>query len=564
MLKLHLEPHCERWPSYTLAAPNHFLSLFDFNKETYTRVLWWKVGDKISKSKLKTHCLLGFKHLKSSTPTKQRGDWYDFKLKSKVKHTISGETRSSTDCFFTPNEFFVWQKTSNLASLHANWLDIDIEPPQYSGRETTRQAVALRFERVLSEVKSLLLAANIPPPSGYVSSGSGGVHLYWIYDPVNAYRKTVKVWRMIADALCEPLTNQSNRIWEVDSNASNRPGGLLRLPGTLHSETSCQVLGYTGGGLYQFEQLAASLGIKVTKLEPANKVHSKSCQPRTLMSGSIQRISQGKHTIGQWWFKIYSNICSHFRRLGHVPKGKRNYFLLICYVALQHMCKSKEEAYERLKTLNSDLVGWSESELASSMKTASETHYKFRKETVAKYLENCLKMDTDFLFQPSSIPLTKAEIQRRQSKAGKQTAIARRKGTLDKLSRHYGSLIQNNEKVTQEVLAQRVGCSVRTVRRYWQELLSSPQLPQARFTQANVTEDNRCPSIYPPSLKLSASRKEIQINYSLEPVELSELGRKCCQRLWTNLVGGLSVPKLSISLVNTEGCYAVNSQIHRL
>lgn len=545
MLKHHLKPDHERWPSYTLAAPNHFLSLLDFNKEIYTRVLWCKASDKSGKFKFKTHCLLGFKHLKSSIPTKQCGDWYDFKLKSKVKHTISGETRSSTDCYFTPNEFFVWRKTSNLASLHANWIDIDlIEPLQYSDREATRQAVALRGERVLSEVKSLLLAASIPPPSGYVLSGSGGVHLYWIYDPVDAYRQTVKVWRMIAGALCKPLKKHSNRTWKVDCNASKRPAGLLRLPGTLHGETSCQVLGYTGGGLYQFEQLAALLGIKVTKLEPANKVHSKSCRPRTLISSSIQCMSPGKHTIGQWWFKIYSHICSHFRRLGRVPEGQRSYFLLICYVALLHMCKSKDEAYERLKTLNSDLVGWEESELASSMKTASETHYKFRKETVAEYLGNSLQMDTDFLFQPSSIPLTKAEIQQRQSKAGKQTATARRKETLDKLSQHYCSLIQSSEKVTQEALAQRVGCSIRTVRRYWQELLSSPQLTQTRFTQTNVAEDKRCPSIYPPSLKLSASRENVQIDYSPGPVELSELGRECCQRLWANLAGG-SCPSLS-------------------
>lgn len=228
------------------------------------------------------------------------------------------------------------------------------------------------------------------------------------------------------------------------------------------------------------------------------------------------------------------------------------------------MLRSRDEAYERLRSLNQELVGLDESELASSMKTASESHYKFRKERVAEYLENSLQMDSHFLYQPRFIPLTKEEIQRRQSIAGKQTATVRRKNTLDNLSRIYASLIKSNKKVTQEVLAEQVGCSVRTVRRYWHELLPSAQQIQARFSQARVTEDKRCLSIYFPSLKLSASREEIQIDYSLEPAELSELGRKCCQRLWTNLSGGLSVPKLSISLVNTEGCYAVNSQIHRL
>lgn len=165
MLEPHITTDCERWPSYTLAAPNHFLSLFDFNKETYTRVLWWKAGDKKGKSKLKTHCLLGFKHLKSSTPTKQLGDWYGFKLKSKVKHTISGETRCSTDCFFTPNEFFVWRKTSNLASLHANWIEVDIiKSTKDDQKKVTREVIANIAKKVFSEVSKLLIDAQIPPP----------------------------------------------------------------------------------------------------------------------------------------------------------------------------------------------------------------------------------------------------------------------------------------------------------------------------------------------------------------------------------------------------------------
>lgn len=562
MLEPRLAPHCERWPSYTLAAPNHFLSLFDFNKESYTRVLWWNAGNKNGKFKLKTHCLLGFKHLKSSTPTKQLGDWYDFKLKSKVKHTISGETRSSTDCFFTPNEFFVWRKTSNLASLHANWIEVDIiRSTTDDHKKVTREVIANIAKKVFSEVSELLIDAQIPPPTGYVSSGSGGIHFYWVYTAVNAYPQTVRVWRMIADALCRPFKKQQNRIWQLDANASKRPAGLLRLPGTWHSQTSCSVLAYTGGQLFQFEQLAASLGIRDVILEPTSKSRLKPKKSEKYDTHHPQHNYSGKHTIGQWWFKIHLHICSHFRRQGFVPVGMRNHFLYINYVALGYINKCPQRAFERLKKLNNELVGWSEAELRG-IETASKTHYKYLKRTIADYLEDNLQMDSSFLYQAVRIPLAKDEIKRRQSEAAKHTANVRKTDTFEKLCNGYASLKQTNEDVTQKALAEAVECSVRTVRRYWQELLTlTRQTQSAPFSRK---EDNRCPSIYPPSLKLSASRKEIQINYSLEPVELSELGRKCCQRLWTNLAGGLSVPKLSISLVNTEGCYAVNSQIHRL
>lgn len=330
MLESHITPDCERWPSYTLVAPNQFLSPLSFNRETYTRVLWHRTDKTHAENQ---HCLLGYKHLSSAAPRKQLGNWLGFKEKAKCWHQALGETRASTDCYFTPNEFFVWSKTSNLALLHANWLDIDlIEPLKYSGREATRQAVALTVKQVLSEVKSLLLAAKIPPPSGYVSSGSGGVHLYWIYDPVNAYPQTVKVWRMIADSLCKPLKKCQKRIWKVDCNASKRPAGLLRLPGSLHSRTSCQVLGYTGGGLYQFDQLAVSLGIQATKIRPIDKMCTKLRRPPRPLSSLTQYISPRKHTIGQWWFKIYSHICSHFRRQGFCSCWQTKLFLvyLLC------------------------------------------------------------------------------------------------------------------------------------------------------------------------------------------------------------------------------------------
>lgn len=530
MFESHLESDCDRWPSYTLAAPNHFLSLFDFNKETYTRVLWWNAGSKNGKFKLKTHCLLGFKHLKSSTPTKQLGDWYDFKLKSQVKHTISGETRSSTDCYFTPNEFFVWRKTSNLASLHSNWIEVDIiKSTKDDQKKVTREVITNIAKKVFSEVSELLIDAKIPPPTGYVSSGSGGIHLYWVYTAVNAYPQTVRIWRMIAEALCRPLKKQQNRIWQLDANASKRPAGLLRLPGTWHSQTSCSVLAYTGGQLYRFEQLAASFGIRDGMLEPASKNRLKPKKSEKYHTHQPQHNYSGKHTIGQWWFKIHLHICSHFRRQGFVPVGMRNHFLYINYVALRYINKCPQRAFERLKKLNNELVGWSAAELRG-LEMASKTQYKYLKKTIADYLEDNLQMDSSFLYQAVRIPLEKDEIKRRQSEAAKHTANMRKTGTFKKLYNGYVSLKQTSEKVTQKTLAEAVKYSVRTVRRYWQELITSTR--QTQSEPFCLQEDNRCLSIYPPSLKLSVVRAEIQIDYSLGHMDLVDQVTRvanCCE-----------------------------------
>ncbi|NYZ70445.1 hypothetical protein H0A36_31010, partial [Endozoicomonas sp. SM1973] len=121
-------------------------------------------------------------------------------------------------------------------------------------------------------------------------------------------------------------------------------------------------------------------------------------------------------------------------------------------------------------TLNDELIKLPQDQLIKYLSTARKTHYKYRKDSIADYLERLLGIDSRFLFENNKTPLSPEEIKQSQSKAAQNTAQTRRKQTLNQLLEAVKKLVEAGLKATQVTIAELAGKSVRTVKRYWSEI----------------------------------------------------------------------------------------------
>ena len=361
----------------------------------------------------------------------------DFKLLSEGYVDALSDRICSLDVFLSPNQFFDWRNTKQLAQLHANWIDIDTVDHEVLSLE--------QQEVIFSEIHQIIREKELPAPTGYVATGSGGMHLYWIYDGIPAYKWRVIIWREITLVLAKAFKSgrSADAQWTVDFSASRDPARVLRLPGTFHGKSGRLANAYIGGPSYDFDELARSLikseqNIRAMEARSTGNVQDFPAKPfrpkpkpkpNNVTAPPKPSKGSGKHTIGQWWFRIYSVVCTQGRTQG-VPVGQRDLYAFILFVALSHMKPSKEEAYEAVKALNKEFIGLNDDELEAYLKTAKSKHYKCAKDTIAEYLESNLGISAHFLYENNKVPLTPEQIRERQQEGARQTADTRRTDTL--------------------------------------------------------------------------------------------------------------------------------------
>ena len=446
-------------------APVEFTRLLAIGAEQYCRYLWSK---RIRGSKPSAWQAIGRRRSGKPVTT-----LLDYKRRSEGYIDALGDRRCSVDVFLSPNQFFEWRNAQQLAMLHANWLKIDTVGHQVL---TVPQQEAL-----FAEVLQVLAQIGLPAPTGYVASGSGGMHLYWIYGGVAAYKWRVRIWREVTLVLAKSVkrARRPGALWRVDFGASRDPARVLRLPGTYHGQSGRLTHAFVGGPLYAFEELAKALvtsrqnlqalalqsaeGPRTLHVEPKPKPRAPAPAPVAVTACS------GRHTIGQWWFRIYSVVCSHARSQG-VNEGQRDLFAFILYVALRHIKPSQQDALDAVLALNGEFIHLGEDELRAYLKTAMSKHYKYRKDTVAEYLASSLGISPQFLYERDTAPLPRHQIRERQQEAARQTANTRRNNTLAALQAAVRALLNQGLAITQKSLAAASGRSERTVRRYWPQL----------------------------------------------------------------------------------------------
>ena len=442
----------ERCEYHQTVYPADFSRLLGVGQETYCRYLW---SPRIKEKSWQ------------ATGTRQSGkpvvSIQDFKAKAEAFLPALDSKRCSVDLFISPNQFFDWRNTKQLASLHANWLEIDTK-----GHKVLSESDELT---IISEVFEQIAKAGLPEPTGYILSGTGGIHLYWIYSGVEAFKWRVDVWRNITTTLGKALTG--GELWEVDWGASRDPARVMRMIGTYHGKSGRLTQGFVGGPLYSFAGLAQALNVPYKQPVPAVTTNTVAVLPKkktpVVSVPSDRNKVTGRHTIGQWWAKIYFHTLNHLRKTG-VAEGKRDNAAFILYVALRHMKSSEEDAFKAILQLNDELIKLPQDQLVNYLSTARKTHYKYRKDSVADYLERLLGVDSGFLFENSKTPLSPEEIKQAQSEAAQNTAQTRRKQTLNQLLDAVKKLVEAGINATQAAVSDMAGKSVRTVKRYWSEV----------------------------------------------------------------------------------------------
>lgn len=457
MLAFKIRPQFE-WPEYTIAYPSQFYSLIEFKTPKYVRGLL----SKCHKSKK-------FIHLLGNSKSKSLTDFRAFRRDtSKFVRGVLYSTSESVDCYYTPNEFFSWPRESNLALLSANWIEIDLNNKcdPYDVRRTEA--------KIVPEVFNRLKLNKLPPPTGYVLSGSGGIHLYWIYNPVDAVAINKLIWQQITKSLIESF-GKSDSFWHIDLMATKRISGFLRVPGSVHSRTGLHARYFGSGTKYTFDELLMCLdlchlrkNIEKSQLEfktslassPRNNIAKQPKQPK---QPSHQRYG---HSIKEWWLKCINSIQNHFYKQGGVPKGKRDKTAFILFVAFQHL--NKNTAFEKLTKINDELIGLSLEELVSLTRTAKTTHYKYRKETLADYLKDLFGFCPEYLNIKSKVKLSSDEIKERQKKAATDTAIKKRSNSQQLVKKAVKKITkETGNRPTQQAVALFTNLSLRTVKRYW-------------------------------------------------------------------------------------------------
>jgi len=455
------------FPGYNKAkVPADFTRLLGVGEERYCRYVWSK---KISK-KQPAWQAIGYRQSGKTVTS-----LLDFKLKAEGFIPAIERRHCGVDVFISPNEFFDWRNTKQLAQLHANWLEIDTVG---HGILSLDQQKA-----IFSEVHQIIKDKALPAPTGFVASGSGGIHLYWIYEGVPAFKWRVRVWREITLVLAKTLkkSRAPDSLWEVDFAASRDPSRVLRLPGTYHGKSGRIVDSYVGGPRYTFDELAKGLirsEKNIKALLSTERSEKATWEPkRTKTNTSVgpppsnPTSLSGKHTIGQWWFRIYSVVCTHARVHG-VKEGKRDLYGFILYVALRHIKASPEDALQAIQSLNKEFIGLDDSELTAYLKTAISTNYKYTKNTLAEFLEANLGISSAFLYENDKPRLTPSQIKERQQDSAERTAKTRKERTLNLIKNTILQLKKANKKATQKVIAEKASISIRTVKRYWSEVAS--------------------------------------------------------------------------------------------
>lgn len=430
------------------SEPQTLLEMLGFGQESNLRYCWIKRGKQDDPDHVSKWYALG-KHESKKT----------------VEHSRFIEdvnSHKNSHAYFSPNEFFSWRNTKQVSLLHSNFLDIDTIDHKIL---TDEQESIL-----INEVFEQLINAGVPWPSALVKSGSGGIHLYWAYSPVPAYKYNVEAWKEVTAKLASTLTGGD--LWSVDLSASLDVSRVLRLPGSIHPKSGRTVKEQIiTPDLYQFSHLLKSFDLVHLQNKKVTRLHTTKNTPEKDPILIEKRRGIGKHNIKTWWANTYFHIVNKGRREGF-SVGQRDYAAFMLFVALRHIKGCPDKAFEEIKKLNDEFIHLSNSELNTYLKTAFTTQYKYKKDTLYSYLKNNLGMNPSYLYSLQPVRLSPVERNKRQSEGANSAASIKRLNTSNKLKAMYRKLKSIGKRPTQAVVASNCDLSVRTVRRYWSEVVN--------------------------------------------------------------------------------------------
>lgn len=427
-------------------------------------------------------------------------------------------------CYFSPNLFYGWRNQKTLQGLTANWLEIDIADHAALDGKTS--------DEVIAEIGNTIHRSGLPLPTSMVTTGSGGLHLYWQYTkPV--FTKTlshraqlIQHWHLIAkrlvDTLEETRISLGRKGWAVDKAASKNPAGLMRLPESVHAKTGRVAEYFRGGNRIAFEHFAQALGSR-TPAPVAPKTPATTSEQRTPLAartvtsdtvkpernikpmGGTQRtflpvrptayptfesrpqgVAQGFDTIGQRYVlrDVMSQWERHLANTGKVRKGQRDLTAFHLYNSARRVM-SASEAWSYIERLNERYIGLPLVQLKSYLSSAAAKTYYYSLPRLRTILVEELGLPIFFQQTTSRKRQSETQIRHAQARAGRKTSKTRANATLTELvsaikdvmhtyTTQEGKACRTRKLVAADVLAN-TRLSKATVYRYWRQALTTVQ-----------------------------------------------------------------------------------------
>lgn len=180
-----------------------------------------------------------------------------------VDETVEALQARGTDIYMALGAFkrgsdgVISRKAANCTYLRSLWLDIDAGKVKYHkhGDEVYKTR-----DDAYTATLDFIEAANMPIPTYIVGSGEG-LHVYWAFTA----DVDVTAWRQAAKLLSSAAKQLG---YKVDPARTTDAASIMRLPGTVHSESGNTVEILYAGDTVEFQTIVSALSAYATVQEP--------------------------------------------------------------------------------------------------------------------------------------------------------------------------------------------------------------------------------------------------------------------------------------------------------
>lgn len=293
--------------------------------------------------------------------------------------TQKGDYYITANAFKTPKS----RRANNVHSLTNIVMDIDIHTR--GGIRGCRDVILQRLDALLYHIfVSNPDSLNIPCPNTVVHTGRG-IQLWWAIEPLSA-KKIKYVYKGVQEYLYETLEKkiyasdpEFKEFVKIDYAASKKVAGLFRMPGTYNTKSKKY-----GNYFILHEDKLDALELYFTLHPATGKPYVKFKKKKDKKGNAAFR----KNNYGNYIENMIRSLIELRRSAGEQEDGYRDLYCVITLSAYLSNGTSEEEAWKHVVELNNSFRSpLSMKELRSYMSTALYKKYKYRNETIIKYLQ---------------------------------------------------------------------------------------------------------------------------------------------------------------------------------
>lgn len=299
---------------------------------------------------------------------------------------ILGDLTQKGDYYITANAFKTpkSRRANNVHSLTNIVMDIDVHTR--GGIRGCRDIIIQRLDALLY---FMFVKNKIQPcPNTIVHTGRG-IQLWWAIKPLSA-KKLKYVYKGVQEHLYETLEKkiyasdyvsdpEFKEFVKIDYAASKKVAGLFRMPGTYNTKSKKY-----GNYFILHEDRLDAVELYFTLHPATGKPYVKYKKKKKKKGNAAFR----KNNYGNHIENVIRSLIELRRSAGEQEDGYRDLYCVITLSAYLSNGASEEEAWKHVVELNNSFRSpLSMKELRGYMSTALYKKYKYRNETIIKYLQ---------------------------------------------------------------------------------------------------------------------------------------------------------------------------------